>query len=159
MRLLFTSGEFLFLYLPVTLLVFFATARFVGKGAAAAWLALASLVFYGYWRVEHTLLLIASIAFNCSLGEWILRARQHKPPLARALLGAAIAANLGALAYFKYADFFLRTVADLSGGQVPLLGVVLPLGISFFTFTQIAYLVDVWAGKVVERTGWRTRCS
>jgi D-alanyl-lipoteichoic acid acyltransferase DltB (MBOAT superfamily) len=149
--LLFTSGEFLFLYLPITLVVFFATARFVGKGAAAAWLAIASLVFYGYWRIEHTLLLIASIAFNYTLGEWILRARQHKPPLARLLLGLGLATNLAALAYFKYADFFLRTVANLSGEQIPLLGVVLPLGISFFTFTQIAYLVDVWAGKVVER--------
>jgi D-alanyl-lipoteichoic acid acyltransferase DltB (MBOAT superfamily) len=149
--LLFTSGEFLFLFLPITLLVFFATARFVGKGAAAAWLAIASLVFYGYWRVEHTLLLVASIAFNYGFGEWILRARQQRPPFARMLLGLAIAANLAALAYFKYADFFLRTAADLAGADIPLLGVVLPLGISFFTFTQIAYLVDVWAGKVVER--------
>ncbi|HEX6637268.1 MAG TPA: MBOAT family O-acyltransferase [Steroidobacteraceae bacterium] len=149
--MLFTSGEFLFLFLPITLLVFFATARFVGKGPAAAWLAIASLVFYGYWRVEHTLLLVASIAFNYTLGEWILRARQDRPPIARALLTFAIAANLAALAYFKYADFFIGTVAELSGRDIPLLGVVLPLGISFFTFTQIAYLVDVWAGKVVER--------
>ena len=149
--LLFTSGEFLFLYLPITLLVFFATARFVGKGAAAAWLAIASLVFYGYWRVEHTLLLVASIAFNYTFGEWILRAREARPSSARTLLTVAIAANLAALAYFKYADFFLRTVAETTGQDIPLLGVVLPLGISFFTFTQIAYLVDVYKGKVIER--------
>jgi alginate O-acetyltransferase complex protein AlgI len=149
--LLFTSGEFLFIFLPLTLLVFFITARFVSKGAAAAWLAIASLIFYGYWRVEHTLLLAGSIAFNYGFGEWILRARQYRPPFARMLLAVAIAANLAALAYFKYADFFLRTVADLTGRDIPALGVVLPLGISFFTFTQIAYLVDVWAGKVVER--------
>ncbi|HUQ12057.1 MAG TPA: MBOAT family protein [Steroidobacteraceae bacterium] len=149
--MLFTSGEFLFLFLPITLLVFFATARFVGKGAAAAWLAIASLVFYGYWRVEHTLLLVLSIAFNYGFGEWILRARQQRPSSAKRLLTLAVAANLGALAYFKYADFFIRTLADLSGRDVPLLGVVLPLGISFFTFTQIAYLVDVYKGKVVER--------
>ena len=67
------------------------------------------------------------------------------------LLFVAVAANLAALAYFKYADFFLRTAADLTGADIPLLGVVLPLGISFFTFTQIAYLVDVHAGKVIER--------
>ena len=77
----------------------------------------------------------------------------------RALLFVAVAANLAALAYFKYADFFLRTAADLSGADIPLLGVVLPLGISFFTFTQIAYLVDVHAGKVVERNPSTTRCS
>ena len=149
--MLFTSGEFLFVFLPVTLLVFFAAARFLGKGAAAAWLTLASLAFYGYWRVEHTVLLLASIAFNYCFGEWILRARHRADASARTLLGVAVAANLAALAYFKYADFFLRTAADLSGADIPLLGVVLPLGISFFTFTQIAYLVDVHAGKVVER--------
>jgi alginate O-acetyltransferase complex protein AlgI len=149
--LLFTSGEFLFIFLPLTLLVFFITARLVGKGAAAAWLAIASLIFYGYWRAEHTLLLAGSIAFNYGFGEWVLRVRQRRPPFARLLLAVAIAANLAALAYFKYADFFLRTAADLTGRDIPVLGVVLPLGISFFTFTQIAYLVDVWAGKVVER--------
>ena len=149
--MLFTSGEFLFVFLPITLLVFFAAARFAGKAAAAAWLAVASLVFYGYWRIEHTLLLVISIAVNYGFGEWILRARQGGRPSARALLIVAIAINLAALAYFKYADFFLRTVAELSGADIPLLGVVLPLGISFFTFTQIAYLVDVHAGKVVER--------
>jgi len=149
--LLFTSGEFLFVFLPITLLVFFAAARFAGRAAAAAWLAVASLIFYGYWRIEHTVLLVVSIAVNYTFGEWILRARHHAKPTARLLLFVAIAANLGTLAYFKYADFFLRTAADLSGADIPLLGVVLPLGISFFTFTQIAYLVDVHAGKVVER--------
>ena len=149
--MLFTSGEFLFVFLPLTLLVFFAAARFVGKGVAAGWLAVASLAFYGYWRIEHTALLVASIVFNYYFGEWILRARARGKPSSRALLAIAVGANLAALAYFKYADFFLRTAADLSGADIPLLGVVLPLGISFFTFTQIAYLVDVHAGKVVER--------
>ena len=149
--MLFTSGEFLFVFLPITLLVFFAVARFAGRAAAAAWLAVASLIFYGYWRIEHTVLLVLSIAFNYGFGEWILRARPAASRPARVLLVVAVAVNLAALAYFKYADFFLRTAAELSGADVPLLGVVLPLGISFFTFTQIAYLVDVHAGKVVER--------
>ncbi|HEU5137330.1 MAG TPA: MBOAT family O-acyltransferase [Steroidobacteraceae bacterium] len=149
--MLFTSGEFLFVFLPITLLVFFALARFAGRAAAATWLAVASLVFYGYWRIEHTLLLVISIAVNYAFGECILRARAGGKPSAPALLIVAIAINLATLAYFKYADFFLRTVAEASGADIPLLGVVLPLGISFFTFTQIAYLVDVHAGKVVER--------
>jgi len=149
--LLFTSGEFLFVFLPITLLVFYAVARFAGRGAAAAWLAVASLIFYGYWRIEHTVLLVLSIGFNYYFGEWILKARHGGKPSSRVLLIIAVAVNLGALAYFKYADFFLRTAAELSGADVPLLGIVLPLGISFFTFTQIAYLVDVHAGKVVER--------
>ena len=150
--MLFTSGEFLFVFLPVTLLVFFAAARFAGRAAAAAWLAVASLIFYGYWRIEHTLLLVLSIAFNYTFGEWILRARREdRLSSARTLLTVAVAVNLATLAYFKYADFFLRTADDLTGANIPMLGIVLPLGISFFTFTQIAYLVDVHAGKVVER--------
>ena len=149
--LLFTSGEFLFVFLPITLVVFFGVGRLLGAAAAAAWLVLASLSFYGYWRIEHTVLLMASIACNYAFGEWILRARQERKTTARMLLALAIAANLAALAYYKYADFFLRSAADLSGAHIPLLGVILPLGISFFTFTQIAYLVDVHAGKVIER--------
>jgi D-alanyl-lipoteichoic acid acyltransferase DltB (MBOAT superfamily) len=149
---LFTSGEFLFVFLPVTLAVFFVVARLIGRAAAAFWLTVASLAFYGYWRIEHTALLIASIAFNYVMGELILRARGREPAgPSKALLALAIGANLATLAYFKYADFFLRTVNDVAGADIPLLGVVLPLGISFFTFTQIAYLVDVYAGKVVER--------
>ena len=62
LRLLFTSGEFLFVFLPITLLVFFAAARFVGKAVAAGWLAVASLAFYGYWRIEHTALLVAPLS-------------------------------------------------------------------------------------------------
>ena len=149
--MLFTSGEFLFVYLPITLAVFFLAARFVGKAAAAFWLVVASLAFYGYWRIEHTALLIASIAFNYVLGEQILRARAAGTGSAKAWLAFAITVNLAALAYFKYADFFLRSINEVAGAEIPLLGVVLPLGISFFTFTQIAYLVDVYAGKVVER--------
>ena len=117
-------------------------------------------MFYGYWRVEHTALLVASIVFNYCFGEWILRARAAAArPSSRALLAVAVAANLAALAYFKYADFFLRTAADLSGANIPLLGVVLPLGISFFTFTQIAYLVDVTRARWWNATRSTTRCS
>ncbi|HET9863581.1 MAG TPA: MBOAT family protein [Steroidobacteraceae bacterium] len=111
---------------------------------------MASLAFYGYWRLEHTVLLLCSITFNYVFGELILRARA-RGERGKGWLACAITANLGALAYFKYADFFLGSVNEIAGTQIPLLHVVLPLGVSFFTFTQIAYLVDVYAGKVVER--------
>jgi D-alanyl-lipoteichoic acid acyltransferase DltB (MBOAT superfamily) len=149
--MLFTSGEFLFVFLPVTLIVFFLVARIAGARPAAWWLVLASFAFYGYWRVEHTLLLLTSIAFNYTAGNLILAARAQHPRRARRLLAAAVSVNLLTLAYFKYANFFLGTAADLTGAAIVPLHVVLPLGISFFTFTQIAYLVDVHAGKVVER--------
>ncbi len=150
--MLFTSGEFIFVYLPIAILAFFLIARFAGRVAAASWLALASLIFYGYWRVEHTVLLVASIAVNYLFGSLILRARQAgNASSARGLLAAAVAANLVALAYFKYANFFLHTLANVSGARLGTFDILLPLGISFFTFTQIAYLVDVHAGKVSER--------
>jgi D-alanyl-lipoteichoic acid acyltransferase DltB (MBOAT superfamily) len=149
--MLFTSGEFLFVYLPVALGAFFLIARLAGRAAAALWLALASLVFYGYWRPEHVALLVTSILVNYLFGALILQARSEGRASARGLLTAAVAANLVVLGYFKYANFFVSTVASVSGEPLGTVDVLLPLGISFFTFTQIAYLVDVHAGKVTER--------
>ncbi|HEU4626583.1 MAG TPA: MBOAT family O-acyltransferase [Steroidobacteraceae bacterium] len=149
--MLFTSGEFLFVYLPIALAAFFLLARVAGRAAAAFWLAVASLVFYGYWRPEHTLLLGASIAMNYLFGALILRARGEGSPAARRLLIAAVVTNLLVLGYFKYANFFVNTVSAVTGSSLDTVDVLLPLGISFFTFTQIAYLVDVHAGKVTER--------
>jgi alginate O-acetyltransferase complex protein AlgI len=146
--MLFTTGAFLFLFLPATLLVFFVTARAFGRSAAAAWLALASLFFYGYWLPAYTILLVASVAANYGFGTLIL---QHQDGRRRAWLIVAVATNLAVLAYFKYANFLLSTANVLAGTRFPLLSIILPLGISFFTFTQIAYLADVYAGKVQQR--------
>ena len=149
--MLFTSGTFLFLFLPLTLALFFAFARIFGYGAAALWLGLASLFFYGYWMPIYVILLITSIIVNYFMGSLMLSSRAASGASRRAILITAIALNLGVLAYFKYANFFIGTINGVSGVQLPLLHVVLPLGISFFTFTQIAYLADVHAGKVAER--------
>src|SRR6202050_4798348 len=142
------TGRFRFLCVPATLLVFFVTARAVGRSAAAAWLALASLFFYGYWLPAYTILLVASVAANYGFGTLILR---HQGRRRRVWLIAAVATNLAILAYFKYANFLLSTANALVGSRFPLLSIILPLGISFFTFTQIAYLADVYAGKVQQR--------
>jgi alginate O-acetyltransferase complex protein AlgI len=150
--MLFTSGEFLFIYLPVTLAGFFAIARGANPSWAAAWLTLASLVFYGYWHPPHTLLLILSIAFNYALGSLILKVNKNAPTLRRRLLILAVTVDLLVLAYFKYADFLINTVSNLGDLKLPSANVILPIGISFFTFTQIAYLVDVYAGKVREKS-------
>jgi alginate O-acetyltransferase complex protein AlgI len=149
--MLFTSGEFLFVFLPLTLVAFFAVARYVGNGPAAAWLVFASLVFYAYWLPVYTGLLIASIAFNYTLGNWIANCDAEQLALRKRLLCFAVASNLVALGYFKYANFFLDSLAELVGRPWGTLNVILPIGISFFTFTQIAYLADVYAGKVKER--------
>jgi D-alanyl-lipoteichoic acid acyltransferase DltB (MBOAT superfamily) len=94
---------------------------------------------------------LLSIAANYLFGAMILRARLADNGLARPLLVGAVLANLAVLGYFKYANFFVDTVSSLADTPLGTIDILLPLGISFFTFTQIAYLVDVHAGKVSER--------
>jgi D-alanyl-lipoteichoic acid acyltransferase DltB (MBOAT superfamily) len=141
---LFNSYAFLFVYLPLTLAGFFLIGRF-SRALAAGWLALASLVFYGYWSVAYVPLLALSIVFNFFVGVALAGDGARR----RALFIAGIAANLALLAYFKYADFFVANLNHLGAGLTPP-GVILPLGISFFTFTQIAFLVDVFQRKAAE---------
>jgi D-alanyl-lipoteichoic acid acyltransferase DltB (MBOAT superfamily) len=149
--LLFNSYEFLFLFLPITALVFYALANWKMARAAAAWLALASLVFYGYWSPRYVILLMVSIAINFGAGYAILGARDAaRPARAKYLLTGAVVVNLGLLGYYKYANFFIDTINALAGVHVSFASVILPIGISFFTFTQIAFLVDTYQGKVKE---------
>lgn len=144
--MLFNSYGFLFLYLPLVLTGFFVVAR-KGRLYAAAWLAAASLFFYGWWNPVFVWLLLASILFNYAVGTVLAKSDAIKR---RWLLAAAIGANLSLLAYFKYANFFLDAASQLMGWNLPLSDVLLPLGISFFTFTQIAFLVDVHRGLARE---------
>jgi alginate O-acetyltransferase complex protein AlgI len=139
--MLFNSPAFLFIYLPIVLLGFVVLGRF-GRTAIVSWLAFMSLAFYAYWRLEFLLLLLGSIAVNyaCSRLIWRYRAR---PGLQNTFLTLGILANLGGLAYFKYFFPVLRFVNDSLGIHSDFANVILPLGISFFTFTQIGYLIDL----------------
>jgi alginate O-acetyltransferase complex protein AlgI len=144
---LFNSHVFIFLFLPVTLLGFFSLAK-VSHRLAAGWIAAASLFFYGWWNPAYVLLLLLSVLFNYTAGLAIVRAEGTAK--ARRLLVLAIGADLGLLAYYKYFNFFLENVGPALGVPASLGVIVLPLGISFFTFTQIAYLVDAYQGKARE---------
>ena len=146
--MLFNSHAFIFLFLPLTLLVFFALGRFSAK-LAAGWLAAASLFFYGWWSPAYVALLLVSILFNFTAGSAIVRAAADSRYCKR-LLTAAIITNLALLAYYKYANFFVANYNAVTGAGLGVAEVVLPLGISFFTFTQIAFLVDAYQGKVRE---------
>ena len=150
--MLFNSYPFLLAFLPVTLVGFFALAR-LGPRFAAAWLVVASLAFYAWWNPVYVVLLLASILFNYAMGAWISveRAREDRSARAKVLLAVAVAGDLGLLAYYKYANFFVDTLASLTGLPLELARVFLPLGISFYTFTQIAFLVDTYRGIAVER--------
>jgi alginate O-acetyltransferase complex protein AlgI len=138
--MLFNSLEYILLFLPVTLIVYFLLNSWHWPTAAKAWLVLASFVFYCRLVPLFGLLLLLSILFNYSFGRWINRQQQR----AGLLLSIAVVTNLALLGYFKYANFFIDNLGALTGWQLSLSKIVLPLGISFFTFTQIAYLVDVY---------------
>jgi alginate O-acetyltransferase complex protein AlgI len=142
--MLFNSYAFIFGFLPVTLTGFFLLARWSAT-LAAGWLAAASLAFYGYWNIAYVPMLILSIVFNFYAGTAIAAATSRR----RLLLIGGISANILLLAYYKYADFFVANLNALGAGYT-LPGVILPLGISFFTFTQIAFLADVYQRKAAE---------
>src|SRR5690242_8025692 len=142
--MLFNSYEYLCYFLPATLAGFFLLGR---KPAwATLWLVAASLFFYGWWKPSDLALIVSSILVNFALA----RALQRAPLANRWLLPLAVAANLAVLAVYKYADFLLQAYADATGRPVTLLHIALPLGISFFTFTQIAFLVDCRRRKASE---------
>ncbi|MCZ4313790.1 MBOAT family protein [Comamonadaceae bacterium G21597-S1] len=151
--MLFTTASFICLFLPITLVGFFAIAR-ASHVAAAAWLFLASVFFYGYWMPEFTLLLLASIGGNYLFGVGIARLADRQGPSdqqwARRLMITGVAADLLLLAYFKYANFFIDNLNAALGFEWNIGKVILPIGISFFTFTQIAFLVDTWRKGVRE---------
>jgi alginate O-acetyltransferase complex protein AlgI len=148
--MLFTQFEFLFIFLPVTLAGYFLIARFVGAPVARlSWLAVASLAFYSYWNIHFLPIILASIVFNYMMG--LLIARQVDSKMRLRLFIPAIAANLGALAFYKYTNFGIQIFDSITHTRHPALAIVLPLGISFFTFTQIAYLADVYGGYRHER--------
>ena len=147
--MLFHTDLFIFGFLPITLAAFFIAAK-VNRRLPIFVLIAASLIFYAYWMPEVTLLLLGSIVFNYFAGMFL----QSDRPKAQRRLGivAAIAIDLGLLAYFKYANFLMGTVHGLTGLGPGPLDIILPIGISFYTFTQIAYLVDSYKGEVKERS-------
>lgn len=170
--MLFNSYEFIFLFLPVTVVGFFLISK-CSHTFGTLWLVLASLFFYGWWDVRYVPLLCASIGFNYLVGgriEQLAAGHTIAPgehvakdvPHAAARKGwlaFGIVVNVLLLGYFKYMDFFLGSVNTLAGADwFGLPHIVLPLGISFFTFTQTAYLVDAYRGQA-KNESFLTYCE
>jgi alginate O-acetyltransferase complex protein AlgI len=157
--MLFNSHEFLFVFLPVTLLGFYLLGR-ASRQAAILWLILTSLLFYGWWRPLNILIIGPSIIVNYFLASFLLRLSQRgdQPGLSRAVLIVGILFNVAFLGFFKYADFVYGAINDVFGGNLILLHIILPLGISFITFQKIAFLIDVQAGRVKAFT-FREYCT
>src|SRR5262245_4008984 len=145
--MLFNSYIFLFVFLPITALGFAVMGRAAPR-FTLAWLTLCSLFFYAYWNPVFLLLLASSIVANYSCGRALGAVKTQAAK--NTLLAAGVAANLGLIGYFKYAGFFLQIANSVLGTSSPTLRLVLPLGISFFTFQQIVYLVDAWRGRICQ---------
>ncbi len=147
--MLFSSLEFLFLFLPLTLLCYF----LVPLRARNVVLLIFSLIFYGWGERIYVWLMVFTILLDYLAGLLVERARKKdRPRAARAWLIAAVATNLAILGFFKYADFILdnlRLIPGLSG--LPTLGLSLPIGISFYTFQALSYVIDVYRGEVAAQ--------
>ena len=148
--MLFNSQGFIYVFVPLALLGFFVIGRH-SPVIAAAWLTAASLFFYGWWDARYVMLLALSILFNYTVGTLIAASFQAQRPVAiRCLLWFGVAANLLVLGYYKYAGLLVSTADAILGSRLGPLDILLPLGISFFTFTQIAFLVDASRGEAKE---------
>ncbi len=152
--MLFNSLLFIVIFLPVVFFVYFFLCRVGAQKVSHIWLAAASLFFYGYWRPIYLLLIGASIIFNFLIGVAIdrLYANEARHQLRKTIFLSGIVANLGLLGFFKYTNFFIENINGIFGTHIGYLKILLPLAISFFTFQQIAYLVDHYRGVAQERS-------
>ena len=143
--MIFSSIPFLFYFLPAILIVYFVTPKSLKNFV----LLLFSLVFYAWGEPKYILLMIVSILFGYGFGRWIAWAKERKKHrCAQIVLGLSVIFHIGLLGYFKYADFLIENINSLTGADLPLQEVALPIGISFYTFQILSYTIDVYRGQV-----------
>ena len=142
--MLFSAPEFIFAFLPIVFVGYYLSVRVAGKSVSGAFLALASLVFYAWWKPIYLPLIVVSILVNYGVGSRLIEQTRNK----RGWLIFGVVFNLGLLGYFKYSWFAVETVAEVVGSSFRMEPLLLPLAISFFTFQQIAFLVDAYKGEV-----------
>lgn len=148
--MLFNSYVYLFLFLPAALAGFYLLSQRNRLELAFLWLVIASLFYYGWWNPTSLWLILGSMGINYTIGRRLAIQEISGAPPSNLLFTFGIAFNLVLLAYYKYADFFLDNVNHVVGSDIQIGTIVLPLAISFFTFQQIAYLVDAYRGETAE---------
>ncbi len=152
--MLFNSYEFIFAFLPLTFFIYFYLNSKRYTEASKGFLVFASLFFYSWWNIVYLPLILSSMLFNYIIGNILNGNKQtnksKKEINKKTILTIGIIANVALLAYFKYADFFITNVNFITDGNIPTLNLALPLAISFFTFQQIAYLVDSYRKETQE---------
>ena len=147
--MVFHSFEFIFVFLPLAYLGFVVAHRLAGWTGAFRFLIAASLVFYAQWSAAFAAILVISVAANYWLGNQII-AHSERPERAWTLLLIGIGLNVAALGYFKYSNFLIDIANQLTGAGASHIQLLLPVGISFYTFVQIGYLVEAYNGRVVK---------
>lgn len=157
--MVFSSWQFVLLFLPISCSIYFYLNRLRLIIAGKVWLVASSLFFYAYWDIRYLALILASILLNFAIGTGLAQSFQSQAiDLSKithglnrkVVLTTGISANLLLLGYYKYSDFFLANVNSIFATSFALPHIVLPLAISFFTFTQIVYLVDSYRGETAE---------
>ena len=146
--MLFNSYEFIFAFLPITFFLYFFLNQKRLLGASKALLVFSSLFFYSWWNIIYLPLILVSMLFNYTIGN--ILANEKIRVSKKSVLTIGILANILLLGYFKYSDFFIQNINFVFGSEFDLLHLALPLAISFFTFQQIAYLVDSYKGETKE---------
>ncbi len=142
--MLFNSYEFLFVFLPLVLVVYH---RVLPRRAQTGFLTLASYAFYGWWDWRFCSLLLASTVVDYYAGRQLAATDDARSR--RGWVALSLATNLGVLGFFKYAGFLAQSInAVAGGGTVPVFAVVLPVGISFYTFQSMSYTIDVYRRNV-----------
>ena len=147
--MLFNSYEFIFMFLPIMFVVYFYLMSKRVVLGAKIWLVAGSLFFYSYWNITYLPLILLSMFTNYGVGLTLVNQDRVKIS-SKTVLAFGIFFNLALLGYFKYTDFFLENFNGIFGSNIPLPHIILPLGISFFTFTQIAFLVDAYKKEAKE---------
>ncbi|NEW60224.1 MBOAT family protein [Sulfurovum sp. bin170] len=149
--MLFNSYEFIFAFLPITFLIYFFLKSRKLETASKVFLVLSSLFFYAWWNIIYLNIIVASIIFNYSVGRVLAGYSVEIYKISKkAILTIGILGNALLLMHYKYLDFFIINLNFVFDSNVELLHLALPLAISFFTFQQIAYLVDSYRGETKE---------
>ena len=145
---LFNSYIFVLLFLPLSLAGYFLLNGCKKYTAASVFLLAMSLWFYAYFNISYLPLIVASVLVNYAVYRVLMRARSHG--VRRLMLALGVAFDLGLLFYYKYFDFFSENINALFSADLPLRGLILPLGISFFTFQQLSFVIDSYRREVPE---------
>ncbi len=144
--MLFNSFGFIFIFLPISFFIYFYLNRVNFVKSGRYFLLLSNLTFYSAWNIAYLPLILISVIFNYYSGKLLIESNFNK----KRVLIFSIFINLLVLGYFKYTNFFIDNLNLITQSNIKLLNIALPLAISFFTFQQIAYLVDSYRGKIVE---------